>query len=140
MQTSSPEAPPVSDQSQRRYSFMNRQLSARGIGVVALTSGSLLTFLCVLLPLFQASHHEEHVSISLKGIGLTPLILAFGTAFTFFPKTAPALLGHPQKPTWFSYVFSIFFLLLGIPLYLLVKSKLREYGYIFRILGTVTVG
>jgi hypothetical protein len=110
-------------------SLTNRQLPVRGIGILALVGGSVVAYLCVISPLLAASRHAESLTTSLKGTGITPLVLALGIAYTFFPAKATALLGHPQKPTRAGWVFAIAFGLLGIPLYLWLKSRLREYGY-----------
>jgi threonine/homoserine/homoserine lactone efflux protein len=114
---------------EQKQSFMNRQLSVRGIGLLALLGGTLVAYLSVVSPLLAASRHEESVMTTLKGTGITPLILALGVVYTFFPAKATALLGHPQKPTRLGWVFALVFGLLGIPLYLWLKSRLREYGY-----------
>ena len=108
---------------------MNRELSVRGLGVLALVGGSVIAYLSVISPLLAASRHAESLTTSLKGTGITPLTLALGMAYTFFPAKATALLGHPQKPTRLGWIFALVFGLLGIPLYLWLKSKLREYGY-----------
>ena len=108
---------------------MNRELSVRGIGILALVGGSVIAYLSVVMPLLAASRHEESVSTTLKGTGITPLILALGIVYTFFPARATALLGHPQRMTRLGWTFSAVFGLLGIPLYLWLKSRLREYGY-----------
>lgn len=108
---------------------MNRELSVRGIGILALVGGSIIAYLSLVLPLLAASRHEESVSTTLKGTGITPLVLALGIVYTFFPARATALLGHPQRMTRLGWAFCVVFGLLGIPLYLWLKSKLRAYGY-----------
>jgi hypothetical protein len=85
---------------------MSRELSVRGIGVLALVSGCVITYLSVISPLLAASRQAESVTTSLKGTGITPLILAFGIAYTFFPARATALLGHTQRPTRLGWVFA----------------------------------
>jgi len=119
----------MSSEQQPKQTLMNRQLSVRGIGILALVGGTVIAYLSVVSPLLAASRHEESVTTSLKGAGITPLILALGIVYTFFPERAAALLGHPQKPTRLGWAFSLVFGLLGIPLYLWLKSRLREYGY-----------
>lgn len=108
---------------------MNRELSVRGSGIVLLVCGSVIAYLSVVSPLVAASSHEESVSTTLKGTGVTPLALALGIVYTFFPAKATALLGHPQRMTRLGWVFCLVFGLMGIPLYLWLVSRLREYGY-----------
>ena len=119
----------MSSEQPPQKSFMSRELSVRGIGIMALVGGTVIAYLSVVSPLLAASRHEESVTTTLKGTGITPMILAFGVVYTFFPARATALLGHPQKPTRLGWVFALVFGLLGIPLYLWLKSRLREYGY-----------
>jgi len=108
---------------------MNGDFSVRGCGILALVGGSVVAYLSVVEPLLAASRHVGRVSIFFKGAVITPLILATGVVYTVFPATATVLLGHPQRPTRLGWAFSLFFGLLGIPLYLWPKGKLREYGY-----------
>lgn len=119
----------MSDNQQTKQSFMSRELSVRGMGILLFICGSAISYFCVVSPLLAASHHEENLTISIKGIGITPLILALGIAYTFFPAGATELLGHPQKPTRLGWVFAVIAGLLGIPLFLWVKSRLQVYGY-----------
>ncbi len=121
---------PMPIEQQPEPSFINRELSVRAIGFLLLVGGTVLAYLSVVSPLLAAARNEDVVSFSLEGTGVTPLVLALGFAYTLFPARATALLGHPQKPTRSGWVFGLVFGLLGIPLYLWLKSKLREYGYV----------
>ena len=119
----------MSNEQQPKQTLMSREISARGLGIFALIGGSVIAYLSVVSPLLDASRHAESVTTTLKGTGITPLVLALGIVYTFFPTRATALLGHPQRMTRLGWMFCIVFGLLGIPLYLWLKSRLRQYGY-----------
>ncbi|HEY5993659.1 MAG TPA: hypothetical protein VIU46_03565 [Gallionellaceae bacterium] len=127
----------ISNEQQPKQSLMSRELPVRASGILLLVSGSVIAYFSVVSPFLAASNHEESVSTTLTGTGLTPLalarlmgagvtplILALGVVYTFFPARATTLLGHPQRMTRLGSVFSLVFALMGIPLYLWLKSRL----------------
>jgi threonine/homoserine/homoserine lactone efflux protein len=107
------------------------ELPVRGYGVLGLVCGAGIAYLSIVAPLLAASRHAPSVSITLKGAAITPLALAFGIVYTLLPTQAGAILGHPQKPSKMGYVFATVFGLLGIPVYLWLKGKLIQSGYVF---------
>lgn len=116
-------------QQQPKQSFLRRELSSRGFGISTLLVGSVIGYVGVISPLEAASQHDASVRVSLKAIGITPLLFATGIVYTLFPAKATALLGHPQQPSRAGWLFAAVFLILGITLYLWLESLLRTYGY-----------
>ncbi|MFN0021669.1 MAG: hypothetical protein ACKVP0_25760 [Pirellulaceae bacterium] len=117
------------DQQQPKQSFLRRELSSRGFGIGMLLIGSVIGYVGVISPLEAASHHDATVRVSLKAIGITPLLFATGLVYALFPAKATALLGHPQQPSRLGWLFAAAFLVLGITLYFWLESLLRAYGY-----------
>ena len=114
---------------QPKASVMDRQLSERGIGVLALVGCGVLTYLSIISPLVAASRHEESVSLSLKGAVVAPVRLAIGLINVFMGDRAAQILGRRQKPSALGWVIYIATFGIGILLYQWLKSRLREYGY-----------
>ncbi len=102
----------------------------RWIGCFMFIGGGVLTYLAIILPLLAASHHEEDVSISLKGVMLAPALIVLGLILFFMGNTrAGQMFGTRQKPTAFGLVICIATIGIGILLYEWLKSRLRAYGY-----------
>jgi len=57
---------------------MNKPLTERGIGVLALVGCGVLSHLSIVGPLRAASRHEESVNFSMKGAVVAPVLLAIG--------------------------------------------------------------
>ena len=117
------------DRQQTGPSVMDRQLSDRGIGVLALVGCGILTYLSILSPLIAASHHQESVTLSLKGAVVTPVLLAIGLINVVMGDRAAAILGRRQKPSALGWVIYIATFGIGVLLYHWLKSRLRAYGY-----------
>jgi len=102
----------------------------RWIGFFMFIGGGVLTYLCIVLPLLAASHHEEDVSISLKGVMLAPALIILGLILFFMGNDrAGQLFGSRQKPSALGVVICIVTAGTGILLYEWLKSRLRAYGY-----------
>ncbi|HSP61825.1 MAG TPA: hypothetical protein VLQ90_02480 [Pyrinomonadaceae bacterium] len=116
---------------QAKQSNALSELPVRGFGLLGLVCGAGIGYLTIVAPLLAAARHAQSVSITLKGAAITPLALAFGAVYTLLPNKASAILGHPQRPTKIGYVFATVFGVLGIALYLWLKGKLIQSGYVF---------
>jgi hypothetical protein len=116
---------------QAKQSNAFSELPVRGFGLLGLICGAGIGYLTIVAPLLAASRHAPSVPITLTGAAITPLALAFGIVYTLLPNQASAILGHPQQPTKMGYAFATVFGLLGIPLYLWLKSHLIQSGYAF---------
>jgi hypothetical protein len=104
----------------------------RWIGFFMFIGGGVLAYLSIILPLLAASHHEEDVSISLKGVMLAPALIVIGLILFFMGNdSAGQMFGTRQKPSAFGLVICIVTAGIGILLYEWLKSKLRDYGYEF---------
>jgi hypothetical protein len=108
---------------------MDKQLSERGIGVLALVGCGVLTYLSIISPLVAASRHEESVTLSLNGAIVAPVLLAIGLINVLMGDRASKILGRRQKPSALGWVIYIAAFGIGILLYQWLKSRLREYGY-----------
>ena len=108
---------------------MDRQLSERGIGVLALVGCGILTYLSIISPLVAASRQEESVSLSLKGAVVAPVLFAIGLINVFLGDRAVQILGRRQKPSALGWVIYIATFGIGILLYQWLKGRLKEYGY-----------
>ena len=93
-----------------KQSVMDRQLSERGIGVLALIGCSVLSYLSIVSPLLAASRHEESVSPSMKGAVVVPVLFAIGIINVAMGERASQILGRRQKPSplgWVIYSLSL---------------------------------
>jgi threonine/homoserine/homoserine lactone efflux protein len=110
-------------------SVWDKQLSERGIGVLALVCCGVLAYLSIISPLIAASRHEERVSFSLKGAVVTPVLLTIGVIYVLMGDRTAQILGKREKPSALGWVIYIATFVLGILLYQWLKSTLRGYGY-----------
>ena len=108
---------------------MDKQLTERGVGVLALVGCGVLSYLSIISPLLAASRHEESVSFSMKGAIVVPVLLAIGIFNVMMGERASQILGRRQKPSALGWVIYIATFGIGVLLYQWLKSKLREYGY-----------
>jgi len=108
---------------------MNKPLSERGIGVLALVGCGVLSYLSVVAPLLAASRHAESVNFSMKGAVVAPVLLAIGVINVAMGDRASRILGKRQKPSALGWVIYAATFGLGILVYQWLKSKLRESGY-----------
>jgi hypothetical protein len=104
----------------------------RWVGFFMFICGGVLAYLCVISPLLAASRHEDDVSLSLKGVVLSPALVILG-AFLFFMgnQKAGRLFGTREEPSIIGVVICVATAGIGILLYVWLKSKLRAYGYAF---------
>jgi hypothetical protein len=104
----------------------------RWLGLFMVIGGGVLAYLCIILPLLAASHHEEDLSISLKGVMLAPALIVLGLILFFMGNDrAGQMFGTRQKPSPLGLVICMVTAGIGILLYEWLKSRLRNYGYEF---------
>jgi hypothetical protein len=106
-------------------------MKERDIGVVLLISGGVLCYLCVYQPLESAWRGAPTVSVSLKGAILAPLSL-IGLMYLVLGQRATTIMGTREKPTTTAYAIGIGALLLGLALYVWLRSTLQAHGYDFQ--------
>jgi hypothetical protein len=106
-------------------------MKERVIGVVLLLGGILLGYLCVYQPLESARHGAPTVSTSLKGAILAPMGL-IGVMYLVLGQRVNNFMGTREKPTTAAYIIGVAAVLLGIGLYLWLRSTLQDYGYDFQ--------
>ena len=117
------------EQPKPQQSAMNKPLSERGIGVLALVGCGVLSYLSIVAPLVAASRHEESVNFSMKGAVVAPVLLAIGVINVAMGERASRILGRRQKPSALGWVIYAVTFGLGVLLYQWLKSRLRQYGY-----------
>jgi hypothetical protein len=108
-----------------------RKFSERGIGVFMVIGSGVLAYCCIISPLLAASHHEEDVSISMKGVVFVPALFTIGLALVCTGDRPSRLFGTREKPSVFAWVILSAAAGIGILLYEWLKSRLRSYGYGF---------
>lgn len=112
-----------------KQSVMNKPLTERGIGVLALVGCGVLSYLSIVGPLLAASRHEESVNFSMKGAVVAPVLLAIGVINVAMGEQANRVLGRREKPSALGWVIYAVTFGLGVLLYQWLKSRLKEYGY-----------
>lgn len=103
-------------------------MKERMIGVVLLISGSVLGYLCVYQPLQSAWSGAPTVSVSLKGAILAPMCL-IGLMYLALGSRVIPIMGTREKPTLAAYAIGIGLVLLGVGLYVWLRSTLQAHGY-----------
>ena len=106
-------------------------MKERFIGIVLLLSGGVLSYLCIYQPLESARSGAPTVSVSLKGAIFAPIGL-IGLIYLVLGPCARTIMGTREKPTSTAYVFGIVAALLGLGLYLWLRSELEAHGYDFQ--------
>jgi hypothetical protein len=106
-------------------------MKERLIGVVLLISGGALGYLCVYEPLQSAQTGAPTVTVSLKGAILAPISL-IGLMYLALGSRVIPIMGTRENPTPTAYVVGIDVVLLGVGLYVWLRSALQAHGYDFR--------
>jgi hypothetical protein len=109
----------------------------RLVGLVLSISIAPLGYLCVYKPLESVWGGAPTVSISLKGMLFAPFGL-IGLMYVALGPRARTVMGTRQKPTFAGWVISISVVLVGIGLYLWLRSTIEAHGYHFKDLTTAT--
>jgi hypothetical protein len=106
-------------------------MKERMIGIVLLISGGGLGYLCVYQPLQSAWSGAPTVTISLKGAILAPISL-IGLMYLALGSRVIPIMGTREKPTPVGYAIGIGVVLLGLGLYVWLRSTLLAHGYDFQ--------
>jgi hypothetical protein len=102
----------------------------RLVGLVLVASGALLSYLCIYQPLEAAWGGAPTVKVSLKGAILAPIGL-IGIMYLVMGARATVVMGTREKPTPAAYVIGIGAVVLGIGVYLWLRTTLESHGYDF---------
>ena len=113
-------------------SLWKKELTERGIGILVLCCGSVMTYLGVFQPIWDAAHHKANVSVLMKAAVIAPLVLALGLVYTILGDKAARFLGSRDRPSKLGWVFYIFFFGVGVVVHWWVKTRVASYGYIFK--------
>jgi hypothetical protein len=106
-------------------------MKERVIGLVMLLGGAVLGYLCIYQPLEAAWSGAPKVSVSLKGAILAPIGLV-GLLYLVLGPRATAVMGTREKPTPAAYIIVAGAALLGLGIYLWLRSTLQAHGYDFQ--------
>jgi len=106
-----------------------RRFAQRGIGVVMVIASGVLAYLCIILPMQAAAHHEEGVSISMEGVAFVPALFAIGLILIFMGDKPSQTPDTGAEPPVLMGIVCVVMVVIGILLYEWLKSRLREYGY-----------
>ncbi len=96
-----------------------------------LIGGCVLGYLCIYQPLESARSGAPQVSVSLKGAILAPIGLIGLLYLVLGPRTT-AIMGSREKPTTVAYAIGFGAVLLGVGIYLWLRSALQAHGYDFQ--------
>ena len=102
----------------------------RVLGLVLLACGAVIAYFSVYSPLQVAARHEERVSVSMKGAIMFPVIAVVGVAFTALGERSKSVFGaRGEKPSALGWVICGLLIVVGVLVYLWLKSELRRKGY-----------
>ena len=105
-----------------KQAFWNRQITGRGLGVVILACGATLTYISIIRPLLAAARHEQSVSLSLKGVMFSPILVAIGVFYLALGQRATRIMGQHQKPSAIGWLIFALTCGTGILIYQWLKS------------------
>ena len=102
----------------------------RMLGLVLLAGGAVIAYFSVYSPLQAATRHEERVSVSMKGTIMFPVITVVGVMFTALGEQSKSIFGtRGQKPSAMGWVICGVLIVVGVLVYLWLKSELQRQGY-----------
>jgi hypothetical protein len=103
----------------------------RSLGVLVLAGGVAATYYFILCPILAAAHHEAKVSLSVKGVMLSPVALGIGVFYIALGPRAPRVLAGDQKPTAAVWIIMALVCAADSCLYFWLKNQLMASGYVF---------
>lgn len=106
-------------------------MKERVVGVLLLVGGLTLGYLCVYQPLESAWRGDPTVSVYLKGAILAPIGLV-GVMYLVLGERVTTIMGTREKPTTAAYIIGFGAVLLGLGIYLWLRSTLEAHGYDFQ--------
>lgn len=101
----------------------------RVVGVLALAVAGFTGYFKVWSPLRDAMRGALSIEYSVTLIVLSPALLVLGLIYTVFGSRASLVLGKPNQPTHWGYVFAGVLGLLGYGFFLLFEEAVRAFGY-----------
>lgn len=104
----------------------------RIVGILMVLAGTGLAYIDVYQPLNNAARHIPNLTVSMKLIAATPLLLVGGIVFLLFPRFALDHVGGYQSgtpKTAFGWAFVVGVILLGFGFWFLIQAYLRSQGY-----------
>jgi len=108
-----------------------RRFSERGLGIFMVVGSGVLGYLAVVLPLQEASRHEEEISITMKAVVFVPALFGVGLMLVFSGDKSSAVFGTRERPSPLAIILCVVMAVVGILMYVWLKSRLRGYGYEF---------
>lgn len=121
----------MSDEQKSNRSFWNRLGSDRGLGVLILAGGAVGAYFCIIRPLLAGAHHEPSVSISMKGVMLSPFAMGVGVFYIVYGPRATRILAGNQKATRTECAIIAVAVVADSLLYFWLKNRLMADGYAF---------
>ena len=104
----------------------------RIVGILMVLAGLGLAYFNVYQPLQSAVRHIPNLTVSMKLIAATPLLLVGGIVFLLFPRFALDHLGGFQSrtpKTAFGWAFLVGLIILGFGFWFFIQANLRSQGY-----------
>jgi len=100
---------------------------------VLVTIGSLAAiYYFIIRQAIGATKHDPRVFLSLKGVMLSPVVLAIGVVYAVFGSRITDALGDTTKrPTRTTWILIVLFCVADPFLYWWLKSFIEGYGYAF---------
>ncbi len=105
----------------------------RLMGALMLLAGLGFGYFSVWQPLQDAAHHVASLSVSMKSVAITPVLLLAGATFSFFPKFALMHLGGFQSrtpKTVAGWAYTITMIVLGFVFWFWVRAQFVSHGYL----------
>ena len=96
-----------------------------------LIGSGVLAYLAIVLPLQEASRHEEDISITMKAVVFVPALFGVGLMLIFTGDKSSEIFGSRQRPSPLGIIICVAMAVVGILLYEWLKGRLRGYGYEF---------
>lgn len=104
----------------------------RIVGGAMILAGLAFGYFSVYQPLQSAARHVANLSVSMKSVAVTPLLLVGGIVFLLFPQFTLKHLGGfqsstPKTPVGWAFLVTI--ILMGFGFWFFVQGILRSQGY-----------
>ena len=97
------------NEQESKRSFWRGLGTDRGLGVLVFVGGIAATYFSIARPLLAGAHHEPNVSLSVKGVMASPVVVGIGLLYIVLgPRVTDVLTGTKPFPPMVSIVLALF--------------------------------